>query len=170
MDTDWPTSVLCLRLQDSLPDTSTPAELQTNGGHIPRNHNNHHKTCTPRPSRRPSKFVGPANYKLRLLFRAVAYLFRILPPLLSPFDFFYFLEAVEPAAIDAGAFFRRLVPVARPSQVVRPEGPAPALAWTNRIYHTLFTAGDALQEYAVFGRMMLDNRRSQPHPFEVFPP
>jgi len=34
----------------------------------------------------------------------------------------------------------------------------------------LFAAAASLQEYAVFGSLMFDNRRSKPHPFEVFPP
>jgi len=34
----------------------------------------------------------------------------------------------------------------------------------------LFAAGAGLQEYTVFGRLMFDNRRSKPHPPEVFLP
>jgi len=34
----------------------------------------------------------------------------------------------------------------------------------------LFAAGAGMQEYAVFSRLMFDNRRSKPHPLEIFLP
>ena len=124
----------------------------------------------PRLCQNPNAIAGPATYKLRLLFRAVACLLLILPPFSESLDLFNLLEAVEPASIDAGTILCRLVPGARARQVARPERPAPALTRPNRIDHTLFAAGAVLQEYTVFGRLMFDNRRSKPDPPEVFPP
>lgn len=127
-------------------------------------------TCTFLLCCQPSKFAPPAIYKLRLLFRAIVCLFRILPPLSKPLDFFYFLETVVPASIDAGAFSCRFVPVARPAQVARPERPASALARPDRINRTLPSTSFALQEYTVFCQMVLNNRRSKPDTLEIFLP
>jgi hypothetical protein len=86
----------------------------------------------------------------------------VLPPLFVLFDFFYFLEAVEPAAIYAGTSLNCSVPGSRISQIVRPERPASALGRPNRINCAFFPVVSPLQKYTVFTPSLFNKRCPQP--------
>jgi len=83
----------------------------------------------------------------------------IPPPFFSGFDFFYFLEAVTSAAVNAGAFLGGLVPGSGAFQIARPERPDSTLPRPNSINHASLLAVDFLQEYAIFSRALFNNRR-----------
>jgi hypothetical protein len=87
-------------------------------------------------------------------------LLRTLPPCLFLLDFFYFLATVIPSAIDAGAFLGCLIPGIRAYQIARPKRPASALVWPNRVDYTFSLAANILQEYAISGEMVFNNRGS----------
>jgi hypothetical protein len=64
---------------------------------------------------------------------------------LSTADFFYFLEAEKPAAINTAALLRSSIPVICVSQIFRPKRPRPALARPNRINYASFLAAVRLR-------------------------
>jgi hypothetical protein len=91
----------------------------------------------------------------------------ILPPFFALFNLFYFLEAVEFAAIDTAASLSRFVPDIGVSQIIRPKRPRSALARPNRVNHTSFLAVYYLQKYTIFSVWLLNNRCPQPSTPEI---
>jgi hypothetical protein len=73
-------------------------------------------------------------------------------------DFFYVLETVESAVVNAGAFLGRFIPGIGVFQIAWPKWPAPALLWPDRINNTFFSAFGLSQKYAVFCARLFDNR------------
>ena len=51
---------------------------------------------------------------------------------------------------------------------LRPKGPGPALVRANGVNHTFFLACDVLQQYAISGAGVLDNRCPQADALQVF--
>jgi hypothetical protein len=72
-------------------------------------------------------------------------------------DFFYFLETVEPAVVNAGAFLSSFVPRIGALQIAGPKWPAPALLRPDRVNNTFFSAFGLSQEYAILGARLFDN-------------
>ena len=73
------------------------------------------------------------------------------------FDSFYFLELVEPAVVNAGAFLSGFIPRVGAFQIAWPKWPASALLWSDGINNTIFSASGFSQEYAVFSVRLFDN-------------
>jgi len=63
-----------------------------------------------------------------------------------------------------------LVPGIGAGQVARPERPASALAWSNRVNRTGFLAAGSLQENTIFSIRVFDNRCPQPDALQELTP
>jgi len=71
------------------------------------------------------------------------------------FDLF---ESEQRAAVDAGAFFCRFLPVVRTVEIPIPERPGPALIGPDRINRAdAFVIGADLQEDAIIGASVFDD-------------
>lgn len=79
------------------------------------------------------------------------------PPFFRFSGFFYFLEAVQPAAIDSQALLSCSIPGFRVGQIVWPKRPGPALCWPDRIYGASSIVAGFLQKYAIFCDWLFDN-------------
>lgn len=62
------------------------------------------------------------------------------------------------STIDAGAFLSRFVPGIGISQIAGPKRPASALAWPDGVDHAISFASAVLQEYAISGDAVFDDR------------
>ena len=85
-------------------------------------------------------------------------------------DFFYFLKAVESAAVDAGTFLGRDVPGIGAGEVARPERPGPALVRANGVNNTFFAAFNFPQEHTISGARLLNNCRAKADAFQAISP
>jgi hypothetical protein len=74
------------------------------------------------------------------------------------------------AAIDAGAFSGRLVQGIGGAQIIRPEGPGPALVRADGIDCAFSLAVYLLQEHAISGDRLFNNCRPQANASEIFSP
>lgn len=85
-------------------------------------------------------------------------------------DFFYFLKAIESAAVDAGTFLGRDVPGIGAGEVARPERPGPALVRANWVNNTFFAAFNFPQEHTISGARLLNNCRAKADAFQAISP